>query len=297
MIINRKPIYAHVLTIPENKINDYEIKHNVVPAGEKLLMNSFRTAFIGGQNGPKFVCYDAPTTWHTLSYENGVWMTDLPIEQRQHDQQLKSIKSGTVLIGGLGLGYAATILATRPGIKRIVIVEIAREVIDLVWPYTLTNCPEREKVEVVHADLFEYLRTTKEKFTSAYYDIWQSDSEGTFFDLVLPLIRASKHIVKKRPINWNECVMRGQLWQSLAQRVMILKQPFSPKFKAPSLEEMARPKDDKWWDWSVPFFEWILEAKPKGEQLDTMVKWYADHYGELDFKEAFTAAKYVVKDL
>jgi len=52
------------------------------------------------------VAYDTPTTWHKLVGPTGVWMTDLPCEQAQHDGLLKNVRDGHVLIGGLGLGLA-----------------------------------------------------------------------------------------------------------------------------------------------------------------------------------------------
>ena len=76
------------------------------------------------------------TTWHTLSEgDDGVWMTDLPIEQFQADNMLYEKVYGTVLIGGLGLGYAAQLIASQPQVNRIIVIDKSQDVVDLVWKH------------------------------------------------------------------------------------------------------------------------------------------------------------------
>jgi hypothetical protein len=76
--------------------------------------------------------------------------------------------------------------------------------------------PETGKVVVVNEDLFAYLRDPPaQRFDCAFYDIWQSDGLGTYFDTVRPLLALSKGLVKTRPVCWNESVMAGQLVNAL----------------------------------------------------------------------------------
>ena len=94
-----------ILKIPEGKRGEYAITHKGYPAGTVLSTSNLRTAMMGGHKGNK-ILFEEESTWHELSYDGGVWMTDLPIEQAQCDAQLGGDAiSGSVLVGGLGLGY------------------------------------------------------------------------------------------------------------------------------------------------------------------------------------------------
>lgn len=101
----------HDLALPAARIGEYAIEHVEAPAGHVFNLSTARTAMIGGQ--PHLtVSFDEPSRWHRLVGPTGVWMSDLPIEQQQHDTLLKPIRGArTVLVGGLGLGYAVTQLA------------------------------------------------------------------------------------------------------------------------------------------------------------------------------------------
>lgn len=98
--------------------------------------------------------------------ENGcLYMSNTPAEVNDHMSFIKQAE-GSVLIAGLGLGMVIKALLEKPGVTRIVVVEKSKDVIDLVgWAYT---CDPR--VEIVHADIFEY--KPKEHFDYAWFDIW-----------------------------------------------------------------------------------------------------------------------------
>lgn len=289
MKIGRTVRYHGWADYPEGVAGTYRLRHLTFPAGHCFRTATDRTVLIGGQPARR-VLYDYATRWHELSYAGGVWMTDLPIEQAQHDTLLAPIRAGSVLIGGLGLGYAATVLAQRPRISAVVVVEIAPEVITLVEPYVLREHPARRKLTIVRADLYEYLATTQEQFTWAVYDIWQQDSESTFFGAVVPLLQASPRIVARRPVCWNEDVMRGQLRLSLMSRLAAVLAGRGDPW--PSLERLSTPVGSIWIDWSVPFFRWVrdvqAQAQKSADELQAMASLYADGFGLPGFHAAWT---------
>jgi len=286
--------YEGVLSIPEGRSGRFAIRHVTKPPGCLPIANA-RTAIIGGHETGN-VHYDRETRWHQL-HEKGVgtWMTDLPIEQAWHDRELARVRSGSVLVGGLGLGYAALILARRPRVTRAVVVEKSRHVIALVEPALRASLGAlAPKLEVVHADLFEYLKARNEhrlrsgaygyagqtEFGWAFYDIWMSDGEGTFFDVVLPLIKGSLGVVKRQPICWNEDVMRGQLRFSIESQLAFKR--LAPN-DGPSIEELSTPMPAgpyaKWHNWFVPFFEWVRLTNPSDNSLITGAAFYSRFYG------------------
>lgn len=158
--------YNGLIDIPEGQVENFAIRHKVRPAGEILRTSNMRTAMFGGHDTEE-VEYGYETRWHELTEEGGVWMTDDPIEQAQHRTLLEPVE-GSVLVGGLGLGVSATMLANDPAVTQVTVVENSREVIDLVHPHLIV--PDG-KLHVVHSDLFRYVADPRDCFDWAYYDI------------------------------------------------------------------------------------------------------------------------------
>ncbi len=284
MIVKRKAVYDGVLAIPAGERGSYSVRHVDEPAGRTFHLNTFRTALMGGHAAGSVV-YDRPTRWHQLVGPTGVWMSDLPIEQAQHDRALAAVRRGRVLVGGLGLGYAVTVLALRPEIQEVVAVEVAQEVIDLVAPYLLVeDAAARRKLRVVRADLFDYLSGLPTgQFSHAFYDIWQSDGEHTFFKTVVPLLQLSRRRVRSAVICWNESVMRGQLYLSLCGRRDAVAAPHQA---APSIDALCEDGGSFWIAWSAPFFRWV-RANPGSAQFDEMAGLYAAGYGRPTFPDTW----------
>lgn len=278
MAPKRRTDWLSPLKIPEGKVGECEIRKFTTPAGQGVPLNSHRNRIFGAQGGDNTVTWPYDTIWTELVQEGARWMTDLPVEQRQHDELLIGVR-GNVLVGGLGLGYAATYLCARKSVKSVTVVEISPEVVELVARHVAD--PDR-KLRVVTADLFDYLKTYEGKpFTNAFYDIWRSDGEYTFFYTVVPLHDLSKTKVTNRPICWQEDVMRGQLRWSIQSRMLFLaNQDFAPR----GTPDPSVPLDEKdayaiWHNWSVPFFQWHKERQPNEQLTQKGIQIYSSIYG------------------
>lgn len=262
------------LDIPEGRKGKWEVKREVHPAGKEFQLASLRCALLGGQKSTS-VSWPFETVRHILAEDGRTWMTDLPCEMAQIYAAVKGLW-GRVLLGGLGLGLVATVLSKMKSVERIVVVEKSREAIALVAPYL----PDSGRIEVVEADLFQYLKDARERaFDDAFFDIWQCDGEGTFFDTVCPLYDASYGKVKRPPRNWNEDVMRGQLFHSLQGRLLYetgkLPAPYTPKHAAWVEDGSKAP----WHNWAVPFFQWWKKACPTDAEAQRNAGFYASVYG------------------
>lgn len=285
-----------VVAIPEGREGDYAIEHFTRPAGE-VERSSLRTAFHAGQ-ADKSLVFNHETRWHRLTESGGTWMTDLPIEQVQHDQALAPVieQGGSVLVGGLGVGYAANILAAAKHVNRVVVVELSSEVVKLVGPHV--KDPDG-KVEIVNADLFDFLKQNnegeQESFDWGFYDIWQSDGEGTFHKTVVPLRALSNEHVGE-VICWNEGVMRGQLCQNLhslwlfvsAVRGGTLNEAAQTIWSknTPTIEQLCTREDGKaalYCNWSVPFWEAVRDGIVTDENFSKAAGTYAGTYGHEGF--------------
>lgn len=286
------------LSIPARKSGEYEIQHRIIPAGEKAMLNSTRNIFLGGQKGPSNIIYDKDTTWHSLVGPEGTWMTDLPVEQRQMEECLKGTR-GKVLVGGLGLGLAIHLLAQKKAVKEIIVVEKSPDVIDLVRWTALSYMPV-EKLTIIEADIFDYLKCCRSNaFSHAFYDIWQSDGEYTFFKVVCPLIELSKGKIKNQPVCWNADVMRGQLRMSLQSRLLFMQPEAVEKLKQeiktphplwekwPVEQEEYKNYDPIWHDWSQPFFRWWKDTQPSQDRAQHLAGLYANIYGQWDWQDVW----------
>lgn len=288
MMVNKTRKYHNVLSIPERHHGAYEIKH-LHSGPNAFQLNNYRTMLFAGHGNDKlqYVHFDIPTKWHQLNGPTGTLMTDLPIEQYQINQLIRKIKSGSVLVGGLGLGYVATVLAHQKAIKQIVIIEKSASVIKLVEPYLLSNKRAlKNKVEVIHNDLFKYLKnlSSEPTFDWAFYDIWQGDGEATLFDIVIPLLKLSDKKILNRPICWNEDVMRGQLKQSLDSRYLTVTK-FKDIYRNMSIDDLCKKNGSKWIRWSADFFRWVRTQNPNDEWRNRAAAFYAAHYGEPFFEQ------------
>lgn len=278
------------LSIPARKSGNYRIEHLVIPAGEKVLLNNTRNALLGDQRAEAFnLVYDIDTTWHELIGPTGTLMTDLPVEQRQMEACIKGMR-GNILVGGLGLGLASKLLAQKKSVTHITVVEVSKDVIRLV-----EGSAHDPKVEIVCQDLFTFLENLpqKENFTAAFFDIWQSDSELTFFNVVCPLINMSRGKIRQRPVCWNEQVMRGQLELSIKSGLSLLKamstqDPSHGFHKYPPWGERT---GSIWTDWPQPYWNWWKEYQPDEELANHMAEVYAGIYGIWDWQLLWQATQ------
>lgn len=279
--------------IPAARSGNMEIIHVEEPAGAKVMLSNPRNAMFG-QKQDQSVTFDEPTTWHKLIEHDGddagVWMSDIPAEQHQHKEALSRVH-GNVLVGGLGLGLTAGILTELyEDDTYLVIVEKNADVIALVEPWLPDNC------EVVHADLMEWIKTPAAHewiFDSAFFDIWQSDGEGTFFSTVVPLRQACLRLnIEDEDVHcWNEDVMRGQLSMGLHSRrqFMGFDDERSRQMKETLLTAQSGPSSI-WTNWSLPYFRMVEDGSWSEEEATTAAQLYAGAYGRPRWLVSFRAA-------
>src|SRR3972149_5474781 len=109
--------YTSVLNIPKGKSGKWEIKHKIIPAGDKITVVSMRDALFSGKKPYDAICVqDIKVT--QLFEDGGLWMSDSPQEQELHKEVVKKCK-GDVLIGGLGIGYIVTLLANKKDVSSV----------------------------------------------------------------------------------------------------------------------------------------------------------------------------------
>ena len=273
-----------LLALPESSVGGWSVTRIMREPGYCFHTTTIRSALIGGQED-RTVLFDTPTTWHELREGTSLWMSDYPIEQKQHDDAISRIKTGPVLIGGLGLGYAVTaLMLRRPRLKAIIVVEKSQDVIDLIWPHIEERrklLGRRTHLEVLHNDLFGFLRipAVKETYAAAFFDIWAGDGEATFHETVMPLRKLARQVVPSGNIQcWNEDVMRGQLANRLIGQASMLH--LNGDYEG-QLACLIEPRGRVYDDWAVDFWRGIAQstARLTFEAITARALVYAQSYG------------------
>lgn len=274
------------LQIPEGKRGAFAVRHRHYGAGSVFRTSSARTAIFAGHECVKLTL-DGPVVVHELCENDGVWMTDLPIEQAQIDPLLDGM-NGRVLVGGLGLGYAAQMLALHPKVESVWVIEKSPEVIELVAKHLRGNSRKgrKSKIRVIQADLFEWLAHPDQqcsRFDWAFYDIWAPDGERVFFEQVVPLRRLTGDKVNPERVRcWNEDVMRGQLLMHMTTRVQMLKHPEMFVDLGLTLDKLCEPVGGKMhasFDFGVPFFCAIRDGKVPLAEAPRVAAAYVRDFG------------------
>lgn len=211
------------LDYPPAVSGEWELKRTLIPAGTKQALITPRTAIMTGVKSQE-IAYDRDTWRHELLHNDGRVMSDMPSEMYDFAEPIHRAKPpGPVLIGGLGLGYIATCLALR-GV-RTTVVELETDVINLVAPYLPISNSHHTAPNVVHADIYKYMRdlALHEQFTYYIFDTWTATGENCYWTEVLPLrLAAIRHGANPKNIwCWQESVMHGQIGGSLLRAVSI----------------------------------------------------------------------------
>lgn len=146
------------INIPDGTSGDWEIETKIVTKGDAKL--SLLRGIISGSGR-----YSPAGTYKGLLYKGDVVMSNTPDEISDH-YPLYWNASGQILINGLGLGMCIEMIIDK--VDFITVVEISEDVIKLVSPYYKDN----PKVEIVHADAFEYKPKKGIRFNAVWHDIW-----------------------------------------------------------------------------------------------------------------------------
>lgn len=199
-------LFRSPIDLPESRSGHLSIQHKIETG--RVPVVGLRQAIMRGVT-PVSVTLKEPLRIHVLEDDHrGTWMTDMPEELNQIGEVLATVQPrGSVLVGGLGLGILARVVAEHPGVERVVVVERDKDVINLCFK------PGRDPFICVHADLYQWLREYPGQFDCYLLDTWQGTGEIAWWREVLPLRRIIRNKFGTRPKMWcwAEDIMLGQV--------------------------------------------------------------------------------------
>lgn len=97
-------------------------------------------------------------------------MSDTPFEAWSNRPALQAAE-GHMLINGLGLGFLLKAILRKPGVARVTVIEKERDVIELVGSHY-----RDDRLEIIHADAFEYQPPKGIRYNLVWHDIWDEVS-------------------------------------------------------------------------------------------------------------------------
>jgi len=124
-------------------------------------------------------------------------MTDTPMEIRSN-MYFVAAAHGKVLIAGLGLGLVLISIQDKEDVESIYVVEIHKEIIDLV----AKRLPLNNKVRIIQADIFKFNLRRGVKLDTIYFDIWNNISGDNYTPTKI-LHRKFQHFLnRENPRAW-----------------------------------------------------------------------------------------------
>ncbi len=206
---HKPQLYESPIRLDAARSGSMEIRHRVIPTGDVVEVIGQRQALLRGLTPTRAVTRRPIIVHELVEHGRGIWMTDLPEELNQIYEMLHTVRpSGNVLVGGLGLGVAATIVA-RLAWTRVLVVERSAHVIRL--------CKNPSLFDTAKSDIYKFIEAENAPRDAYLLDTWQGTNEATWWEEVMPLRRLirRKHGVVKVHC-WAEDIMLGQIGRSLA---------------------------------------------------------------------------------
>jgi len=196
----------------KKKVGDFAVEHKLYRKDECVTVVSPRSAIMTGQRIIK-VQPAQDLLVHRLVRDGDTLMSDHPQELYQMNNFVRKAR-GRVLIGGLGLSVVARLVAQKPEVSSVEVIEIEPDIVKLCGQ----DLPS--KVTVRQADLFAFLRELKVWWWDhAFFDIWYPTSEMEWVTTVAPLRRLVRSKFGARKLEcWAEPEMLGQMVGSLANQ-------------------------------------------------------------------------------
>jgi hypothetical protein len=143
--------------------------------------------------------------------ENGSeWMTITPNEIETMQPAVDAV-DGRVITFGLGLGYFTYMVSEKKQVQSVTVVEKDADVIEIFKEYILPQFPNREKVEIINADAFEYAgkQMNAGGYDYAFADLWHDVSDG--FDMYLKMKKLEHFSSGTKYLYWIEDSLLSRL--------------------------------------------------------------------------------------
>ena len=215
--IYQNDAYCRTVRFPTQKYGKWETKtetyapYEPFVCGHPTLTKDLREI-------PKLGYFDEEFPFPAI-LESGVeWMTVTPNEiETMREPIAKSF--GNALTLGLGLGYFAFHAIQKSEVRHLTVVERDRDVIELFRTALLPQFPNANKLTIVQADAFDFLKDPKTllQYDSIFADLWHDPSDG--LDLYIRLRKTEKEANADKIDYWIEPTILSTLRDMVYDRI------------------------------------------------------------------------------
>ncbi len=171
-------LYRKTVKIDFEKQGNWTCKMETYPAFRGMICDDMKRE-TDGREIPPLGFFTKPFSFPAVLEDGNEWMTLSPVDTDTCDFAIEAAH-GNVITFGLGLGYYAFMVAQKPNVKSVTVVEKSPDVIRLFKRVLLPQFPSKEKIRVIEADAFAYAEgpMKEESFDYAFVDTWRDASDG-----------------------------------------------------------------------------------------------------------------------
>jgi hypothetical protein len=118
-----------------------------------------------------------PFFYLVIKQQDVTWMSVTPFEINTMAPVIDNMR-GNVIALGLGLGYFASMVALKPEVSEVLVIEKNQRVIEIFLKHIYPNLENKEKIKIHHEDAFDYLRNNTRSFDHLFVDIHHTADDG-----------------------------------------------------------------------------------------------------------------------
>ena len=128
--------------------------------------------------------FEESFSYPAVIQNDAIWMSIIPHEIETMKEPIRNAK-GNVLVLGLGLGYYLFHILNKKEVLSVDVVELDKNVISLFNKYLKNKFSNLDKLNIIHDDAIECLKTNKKKYDYVFADIWHNVGDGEMLYLKL----------------------------------------------------------------------------------------------------------------
>lgn len=107
--------------------------------------------------------------YYTLEHTNGEHIMNTSKVLTDDYEDFISKAEGSILLGGLGMGYLVKRLLEKSKVTDITVIEINKDLIDFI-----SSLVDDNKVTIINQDIFTWKCPKEKHYDYAFYAIWKS---------------------------------------------------------------------------------------------------------------------------
>lgn len=128
-----------------------------------------------------------------LNLNNETWMSITPNEINTMQNSIKNAK-GNVLVMGLGLGYFPYMISKKDEVKKIDIVEMDKEIINIFNKNIFPSFENKNKIQLMNKNAFDISKEEISKYNFVYVDLYHNPVDGLPIYIKFKKIEASHNV-------------------------------------------------------------------------------------------------------